>query len=139
MNNIINLTIPGQPIAKQRSRKGKYDNWYNPQSDIMFQIEKEIKKQLPEGWETIHKGVPIKCNLIFFFGLPKAILNSKKKIKNFEDDDIPCLNKKDVDNLIKFVWDCMNKVIWHDDNQVYSTLTEKYYSVNPRTEIEVIF
>ncbi len=139
MNNIINITIPGQPIAKQRSRKGAHGNWYNPQEDIMYEVKKEIKKQLPDGWEIIKSGVPVKCNLIFFFELPKSILNSKKKIELFKNDDKPCLNKKDVDNLIKFIWDCMNKIVWHDDNQVYSTLTEKYYSINPRTEIEVIF
>lgn len=139
VNNILNIIIPGQPQAKQRSRKGAHGNWYNPQEKEEHETKKEIKKQLSENFVIIPSGIPVRCNMTFFFQLPKSILQSKKKLVMYAEDDIPCLNKKDIDNCHKFFMDSMNEIIWHDDNQVYSSLIEKYYSEKPRTEIEIIW
>ena len=138
MNNIINLTISGQPIAKQRSRKGKYDNWYNPQSDIMFQIEKEIKKQLPDGWEKINSDVPVTVNMSWFIS-PAKTKATKKFIDFIKNEDIIHTQKPDRDNLDKFYLDCMSGIVFHDDCQCGAGELIKIWSVNPRTEIEVIF
>jgi Holliday junction resolvase RusA-like endonuclease len=134
MNNNISLTITGDPIAKQRSRRGAHGNWYNPQEELMQKTMRDIKNQLPKGFNVIEKGNPVRCELICFFSFPKKV---SAKIKTKEKDDIICLNKKDIDNILKYFFDCMNKIVWYDDNQVYSTNVEKYYSMNPRTEINI--
>jgi hypothetical protein len=45
--------------------------------------------------------------------------------------------KPDVDNLQKYVLDCMNEAIIHDDAQIYSILAEKEYSDTPCTIIRL--
>jgi Holliday junction resolvase RusA-like endonuclease len=130
---ILVLIVPGKPIPKQRSRKGAHGTWYNPQTEIMEITKRILKEQLPDNLEfPISSKIPIKCKVYAFFLPPK-----KNKKNRYEHDNIPCLNKKDVDNLAKFYMDVMNKLVYNDDNQIYSLLSEKYYSLNTRTEIQL--
>ena len=46
-------------------------------------------------------------------------------------------NKPDIDNMLKFVMDAGNNVIWYDDSQIFKVEMEKVYSLSPRTEIIV--
>ena len=130
--NSLSLIIEGKPQGKQRARKGKHGNWYNPQSDTMQQIQKQIKEQLPESWEIIPKHHPVKINMSFFFSPAKA-----EKNKNECD---PYCKKPDIDNLEKFVEDILSGIVFYDDNQIYAHNTEKRYTViMPMTEIEVLW
>ena len=46
--------------------------------------------------------------------------------------------KPDIDNLLKFVMDVGNGVLWKDDSQIYKVDMEKIYSVNGYTKITVV-
>jgi Holliday junction resolvase RusA-like endonuclease len=138
MQTIINLTIQGKPHAKQRARTGKYGNFYNPSAGDMKLMLIEVKKQLPEGFIMITKGIPVIVNNIFFFE-PTKSESTKKFLKLIENDDYPYIKKPDRDNLDKFVLDCLSEEVFYDDNQVYDGRITKYYSMNPRIEIEIIF
>lgn len=130
--NILHITIPGKPIAKQRARKKKHNVWYNPQSDIMNQIKLLIKNQLPDNFKMIPKGNPVKLDFMFFFNPIK----SQKKINEFD----PYIKKPDIDNLSKFILDIMSKIVFYDDNQCYCQGAEKRYTLkNARTEVEIIW
>lgn len=138
VNNILNIIIPGQPQAKQRSRKGAHGNWYNPQSDEMDKVKKDIKKQLPEGFKFIESNIPVIEN-VYFFIQPSKTKATKKFIDLIKNDDIPHTQKPDKDNLEKYSLDCMSKIIFADDCQVYGGELFKYWSMNPRTEIQIIW
>src|SRR5699024_11012696 len=45
--------------------------------------------------------------------------------------------KADIDNYTKAILDSCNGILWRDDSQVVSLIANKYYSDNPRIEIEV--
>lgn len=45
-------------------------------------------------------------------------------------------NKPDLDNLIKYTLDISNKLVFKDDAQIVSILSEKRYGT-PRTEVKV--
>jgi Holliday junction resolvase RusA-like endonuclease len=45
--------------------------------------------------------------------------------------------KPDLDNLVKFVKDCLNGIAWKDDAQVVTLAATKKYDENPRTMIEI--
>ena len=45
--------------------------------------------------------------------------------------------KPDTDNYIKSTLDGLNGLLWEDDNQIVDLIAHKYYSDNPRVEIEV--
>ncbi|KIN37582.1 hypothetical protein B4070_2540 [Bacillus subtilis] len=62
---------------------------------------------------------------------------SKKKVAEAEQGLLRPSKKPDVDNYIKGIKDGLNKVIWHDDSQIVDLHVSKYYSQNPRIEIQV--
>jgi len=126
-DNSISFIVQGNPIPKQRSRKGAYGNWYNPQSTEMNIFKRIIKNQLPEKWEIIPAKKPIQCDISFFFEINKT---------NISEGD-PYVLKKDRDNLDKFVLDSLSKIVYYDDCQVYCGWIEKVYSKIPRTEIKI--
>ena len=137
MNNILKITIEGQPSPKQRSRMGINKRWYNPQSDFMNILKRNIKQQLPEKWIIIKKNVPVICNITFFFKPSDTEFKKKNFVDLIADECYPYIKKKDRDNLDKLILDCMSKIVFYDDAQVYGGELWKYYSMNPRTEIEV--
>ena len=136
MKNFLNITLPGQPTAKQRSRKGWQGHWYNPNADDMMKTKRVISEQLPDGFRTIDSKIPVIVNVTFFFK-PSKGESTKKFIKEVEHDLVPHLKKPDRDNSDKYILDCLSKIVLHDDNQIYGGTIFKYYSNNPRTEIEI--
>jgi Holliday junction resolvase RusA-like endonuclease len=138
MNNLLKITLPDKPQAKQRSRKGKHGNWYNPQSDEMEIVKKIIKEQLPENFKIIDKNIPVIGN-VYWFIKPSKTMATKKFIDLIQNDDIPHIQKPDRDNLDKYNLDCMSKIVFADDCQVYGGEIYKFWSMNPRTEIEIIW
>jgi len=133
MNNVkqyvVSFSVPGQPQAKQRARKGGQGHWYNPQVDEMKRFSNQIRDQF--AFEMIPAGIPVKCIIRAFFEIPKS--------KKITGEETPALNKKDIDNIEKFITDSMNGIVYYDDNQIYSMSAEKFYSKNPRTEVTIIW
>jgi len=130
----IKLVIPGVPIPKARprfARRGKFVQTYNCQ-------EKEERYfrdicRLQTAHEPISKDISIHLNCRFYMPIPESW--TKKKHAELKSVGISHIKKPDVDNMIKFVKDCLNGLVWHDDSQVTSLSAEKEYSYNPRTEI----
>jgi Holliday junction resolvase RusA-like endonuclease len=140
-NNTIKITIKGNPKGKPSSRKGKYGNWYNPASGLMNINKKIIKDSLPKTHGSfkfpIPKNIPVILSMNFFIA-PNKKEQTKKFIEKIKNDDYPYFKKPDLDNLIKLIKDCMSKIVYNDDNQVYRyNKVARYYSLNPRTEIEL--
>lgn len=145
----MEITIPGDPIAKARARtvrRGKISMSYDPQ-----QVQKEycknfLKWKLKTLFESNDKEILIELNKIAsaeFFSvdiesympIPKSL--SKHKRKALEGDCIYHNKKPDGDNLMKFVFDCANGILFKDDSQIVKGSFEKIYSSNPRTVINI--
>lgn len=126
----IHLIIPGNPIAKKRprfARRGKFVTTYNPQGTEEGKFI--CLMQNSSKHDPIPAGTPIHLRLFFSMPIPSSFL--KKKI----EAGIFHTKKPDLDNLIKFVKDCANGILWHDDSQVVSVEAMKCYSPKPSTEI----
>ena len=128
------ITIPGTPIAKKRprfARRGKFVTTYNSQEteEGRFLFEAQKQYQYPPIETPIH----LFC--CFYMPIPKG--TSKKKINLMELNQIKHTKKPDLDNLIKFVKDCLNGLVWKDDSQVFSIEAVKLYDQQPRTIIKV--
>ena len=68
------------------------------------------------------------------FGMPYP----KSKLRKDTDlSKIPHNVKPDLDNLIKFVLDCGNSLLWPDDKRVVRLVSEKIYSDEPKTIITI--
>ena len=133
----MKITIPGKPIAKRRprfARHGKFVRTYNDQETeegrFLFEAKQQIDKPPMEG--------PLAVSCRFFMPRPKSHYGTGRnagKLKASAPDHH--IIKPDIDNLKKFVLDCLNGVAWKDDCQVIKASLMKGFSENPRTEIEI--
>jgi Holliday junction resolvase RusA-like endonuclease len=61
--------------------------------------------------------------------IKKAVLKEEKII-------LPAI-RPDLDNYDKFLVDVLHNIVFDDDKRVVSLNTNKYYSINPRTEVKI--
>ena len=133
----MKITIPGKPIAKKRprfARHGKFVRTYNDQETEEGRFLLEAKQQVNQA--PIEGPLSVSCR--FFMPRPKSHYGTGRnagKLKASAPDHHTI--KPDIDNLKKFVLDCLNGVAWKDDCQVVKASQVKWYSENPRTEIEI--
>lgn len=133
--NTLTLQIPGNPISKKRPRffrRGKFVGTYNCQDTEEGNFRWHIKSQIGE-MEPIPKDSPISLTCHFFMPIPESA--PKKKKEAMINLSLKHLKKPDLDNLLKFVKDCCNGVLWHDDCQVVHVQASKCYHPQPATEI----
>lgn len=74
-----------------------------------------------------------RVTLYFNFEYPK----SKKRKTTPNIEEIPHTTKPDLDNLVKFVLDCGNELLWPDDKAVIYLHAVKSYSEYPKTIIVI--
>lgn len=74
-------------------------------------------------------------SLAFYLPIPKS--DSKRQKKAKLEGLLKPTTKPDLDNLEKFILDAMNGIFFADDKQVVKLASEKIYSEQPRTEIEI--
>ena len=135
----ITLIIPGSPIAKKRPkfyRRGDNVGTYNPSETEEGKWIKMVVDQLKD-WELLEllRG-PVSLELYFHMPITKSW--PKYKIKALEEGKIfHHIKKPDLDNLIKFAKDCLNKIVWNDDSQVFKEFAIKQYSLKPETLISI--
>lgn len=139
------IIIPGNPIPLQRHRSfvrnGQVCNYDSQIKDkLIFQkmIRSQIcsikKSPLETGLicELLSKE-SYQVNLIFFMPYPQS-----KRRKTMPDlCDIPHIVKPDLDNLVKFVLDCGNGLLWKDDKMINQIMSKKIYDEEPKTIIHI--
>lgn len=133
MNEVIRITIPGQPQGKGRARvclKGGYARAYTPDKTAAY--ENLIK--LAYGNRGI-SVLPVELTVTAFYGIPKGF--SRKKRTEALAGRIRPLTKPDIDNVVKVVCDALNKVAYNDDTQIVKITAEKYYSDTPGVVVEI--
>ena len=133
MKHYLKFVIPGKPIAKKRpkfARRGKFVTTYNEQESEESKFMIQLMNQLPAGFKPFEKGIPVFLDCVFYMPIPQA---SKKKTAQMISGEIMHTKKPDADNLLKFVKDCSNQIIYHDDSQVVYVRARKIYGEEPRT------
>ena len=77
-----------------------------------------------------------RVEIIAYLPTPKSW--PKWQIQMAEDRRIRPVKKPDLDNMVKLIMDAMTRAkFWKDDAQILEIRAAKYYSVNPRWEIEI--
>ena len=130
---MIKLTIPGEPCAKQRPRTTKQGHTYTPQKTVNYEtlvrqlyITQNFRQQL-EG--------ELVMTVRAYFTIPKSA--SKKKAADMAGGRIRPTKRPDWDNVGKIISDALNGLAYHDDSQIVSATVEKWYSTEPRVEVEL--
>jgi len=129
---VISVTIPGNPIAKERARSRGFCKPYNPQrreeDHFILLAAGQIRKKAP-------KDEPVTLRCVFWMPVPKSY--SRTKIRTIDENGGAHVYKPDTDNLVKFVKDCLNGIAWHDDSQVWKVECRKLYGSIAKTDIEI--
>lgn len=127
---MITLDLFGEPQALQRPRfsRGKV---FDPQSRVKEGFKWQIKSQ----YRNLPLASPVSLDITFFMPIPKATSGIKKK----QMLNGVCFHMKrpDIDNLQKFILDCLNNLVIQDDAQVVEIRTRKIYSDKPGTLIRI--
>lgn len=128
----MEIEILGIPNALKRARI-KQKKFYDPNAKDKEIFQWDVIRALNylEKRSSFPKKKPICLSIQFYFPFPKSLSKKKKE----ELLGSPHWIKPDIDNLIKFVGDACNKILWKDDAQIYYIEAFKGYSDNPRTII----
>jgi Holliday junction resolvase RusA-like endonuclease len=78
---------------------------------------------------------PLVLNIRVYRSIPKSF--SRKLNTMAEAGEIRPTTRPDCDNFLKSALDGMNGVAFRDDSQIVSVAVHKFYSSEPRTEIEI--
>ena len=129
----IRITIPGDPIPWARPGQNKRRR-FDTQDSQKYAVGLVVKAQMKASAIGMTR-LCISVSYQFQMPIPKYI---RQKIESeMKDGMVWHFIKPDVDNLIKFYGDAMQGILWPDDCRIASVPGEKFYSLKPRTVIEV--
>jgi Holliday junction resolvase RusA-like endonuclease len=134
---MIQLTIPGEPIAQPRQRhmirykanKQPYIVNYMPERHPVHAYKQAIALLAKQQCREPIDG-PVELSIDFFYNRPKSIKGGVM-LK---------ATREDLDNLAKAVLDALNGIAYPDDGRVFRLHAAKYYcepGTEPRTEIAI--
>lgn len=109
--------------AVRMTQGGKYVK-DNAQRYLQYKtlIALEARKHFKEPMEG-----PIEVKVVFFVKPPKKMPKGRTE---------PTV-KPDIDNMIKGIFDALNKIAWKDDAQVISVISQKHYYDEPHIRVTV--
>lgn len=142
-NNIkyINFIINKKPESYSRERQGRGNHFYNPKGDKMIEYKNEMLHQMSKEdykytRELLNKeNYKLEIDCQFYLPIQKSSSIETTILKEMKL--IQPMGRPDTDNYIKFILDSMHAVVYDDDSKVVSIKGEKFYSLNPRTEIHI--
>ena len=126
----MKYVLYGNPIALARPRIG-WKKIYDSQRQVKMEVALQLQQQHQEN--PFFKG-PLSLEIIFFMPIPKS---QGALAKRSDLEDRLHTFRPDLSNMIKFIEDVGNGVIYEDDALVARIKAEKRYSLDPRTELIV--
>lgn len=132
---MIHIDLYGEPIPQARhriARRGNFVHSYDPQAKLKEGYKWQIKSQYREKPLTI----PVYLDITFFMPIPKS--TSKRLRRQMLDGVCYHMKRPDLDNLQKFVLDCLQDLVLEDDSQVVEIRTKKIYSEKPGTLVRIL-
>ena len=124
------IVVMGKPIPLKRPRKSG-NKFYDSQVKLKEDFIWKAKSQIPSSFCPFIS--PLELYLEFYMPIPSS-WSKKKQLKVSGNSHS---KKPDLSNLIKFVEDALNKVIWEDDSYISKIHAKKMYSPEPKTVIDV--
>lgn len=121
--------IPGPPIAWKRPRlNGKrfFDAQAKQKKDIQYLIQNLAERSLLNA-------EALKVVIEYQMPIPK----SWSRRRRLDAIGKPHVSRPDLSNLIKFIEDALNGIMWKDDSLIYELHCRKFYSEVPRTSFIV--
>ncbi|MCU9614113.1 RusA family crossover junction endodeoxyribonuclease [Caldibacillus lycopersici] len=133
---MIKFTVYGEAVAQGRPRATTVNGqvrMYDPKKSSDFKKYVKLVASQHKPKEVLKGPISMKVDIY----KPSLKSFSKKKILAAEQGELRPTTKPDVDNYVKGIKDALKSVIWKDDSQVVELHISKWYSENPRIEIEI--
>lgn len=129
----FSITVFGEPLSLARHRSTKAGITYNPSMKAQRSFLESCQHLIP----TTPLVGPLSATLSFHFKRPKTHYRShQKELILKEGSEVYHIKRKDIDNLVKFVLDSLNKIAYLDDSQIAVLQCIKLYTEGEsRTEI----
>ena len=129
---MIKLSFPVEPMGAVRmTRRGKYisasaQRYLSYKSHIQWLAKQQLN-------DEFFADMALEVYILFVMPIPASW--SKKKQR--EAAGRYHVKKPDADNLVKGVFDSLNKIVWKDDNQVAKVIAEKVYGEDPGIHVVI--
>lgn len=123
------------PVAQARpraTRMGRGIRLYDPKKTADF---KKDLRAMARGLDVEPLQDALSVEIWFYRAVQKSI--SKKEHLRRTTGHVRPTVKPDTDNYIKSTLDALNGILWRDDTQIVDLTAHKFYSDNPRIEIEL--
>ncbi len=135
----MKLTLDIPPKPQSRPRFAKRGNFVKAYEDKDMKVWRNrcrslIAKQY--AGKSMLEGA-LKAKVRFYIQPPQYISKVKKNQQALLDEVIPVDKKPDIDNYEKALYDSMSEIVFKDDGQVAMHNVGKFYSLNPRIEVEI--
>ncbi|EFA26061.1 RusA family crossover junction endodeoxyribonuclease [Pediococcus acidilactici] len=133
---MIKLRIDGEPVPQGRPKfvsRGKFVSAYDPPKS------KTYKKLVAQSVREQYHGEPLDCPLYVVLNVFRPVqksISKAERARKLSGVHRPTV-KPDLDNYYKAVTDACTGIIWRDDALIVNVKMGKYYSEEPRVEMEV--
>jgi Holliday junction resolvase RusA-like endonuclease len=128
MKITVDIAPMGAVRVTQRSK------WVNTASLRYMNYKKTIGWAVREHIKTAIDA-PVSVSMKFYYPIPKSW--SKAAKEEARDGIRRPMVKPDLDNVVKGCFDALNGIAWIDDNRVVQEISSKWYSDQPRIEINI--
>lgn len=129
-SNSASYVIDGDPIPWARTGVNfKHRRHYDVQKPIKYVLAAALIEQ--HGNRPLFKGA-LELSVIFYMRMPRA----GSGVKSFPIGSWHS-KKPDWSNLVKFIEDIGNEILYKDDAQFARCIVEKIYGEDPRTEFTI--
>ena len=125
-----------EPQQQERPRatgRGKFIRVYDPPKTAKF--KRELKQLATEMYHDAPLEGEIYLKVAFYRKIQKSI--SKKEHDRRASGEHRPIVKADLSNYLKSFEDALNGILWKDDAMIVHEEIDKYYSDNPRIEVEI--
>lgn len=131
---MLRFAVYGEPVGKARPRfNTKTRTAYTPSKTA------EYEREIAAAYRAVGKGKmyngAVALDISAYFAIPKS--TPKKKLFQFLQNIFRPTKKPDIDNIMKIIMDGLNGIAYEDDKQVVSGRIRKFYSTEPRVEVEI--
>lgn len=137
----VELTILGTPVGKQRPRVSMANGivrTYTPSKTTNYETLVAHEYMSKYKGQVFAIDEPIYAIVKAYFGLNKGDYGKKGLNKSGRDkmEKGFATTHIDIDNILKSVFDALNKICYPDDKQIVSVIATKEWTTDtPRVEI----
>lgn len=128
---MFTFEIQGQPVPWSAHRgygRRSFNPKFKEKQYYQWQIRSQFNRENPIGG-------PVRLHISFYLPIPKGTsFIRRKQMLNGKSFHI---KRPDLDNLNKFLEDCLKTIVFEDDSQVCEIVSKKIYGEIPKTVVQV--